>query len=157
MRRLHHPVRPQHIDMFPYGVNSKHMATQGEQPHAGFPEANYHTNAERLARAGLRVVVVEQTETPVQLAARNEERKKKGLPKVRGRSASALPACLVEPRRWQSVPAQQCRKATSLHRGSARVHIPLKTTLGVSKACRMLVRHACLRALVNEAGQYRSL
>ncbi len=56
---------------------------QGEQPHAGFPEANYHTNAERLARAGLRVVVVEQTETPAQLAVRNEERKKQRLPKVR--------------------------------------------------------------------------
>lgn len=33
---------------------------KGDQPHAGFPEANYHTHAEALARAGLRVVVVEQ-------------------------------------------------------------------------------------------------
>jgi hypothetical protein len=33
---------------------------QGEQPHCGFPENSYHMNCERLARAGLRVVVVEQ-------------------------------------------------------------------------------------------------
>lgn len=44
---------------------------------------NYHAHAERLARAGLRVVVVEQCETPAQLAERNEERKKQRLPKVR--------------------------------------------------------------------------
>lgn len=50
---------------------------QGEQPHCGFPEKNYHTHAERLARAGLKVVVVEQTETPEQLRIRNEERKAK--------------------------------------------------------------------------------
>jgi len=48
---------------------------QGEQPHCGFPEKNYHHNAERLARAGLKVVVMEQTETPDQLRIRNEERK----------------------------------------------------------------------------------
>jgi hypothetical protein len=33
---------------------------KGDQPHAGFPEAAYHTMAEQLARAGYRVVVVEQ-------------------------------------------------------------------------------------------------
>jgi hypothetical protein len=33
---------------------------KGEQPHAGFPEAAYHSMAEQLARAGYRVVVVEQ-------------------------------------------------------------------------------------------------
>ena len=49
---------------------------QGEQPHCGFPEAMYHQNAERLVRAGLRVVVIEQTETPEQLKARNENRQK---------------------------------------------------------------------------------
>ena len=43
---------------------------KGEQPHCGFPEKNHAANAERLARAGHRVVVVEQTETP---AARREE------------------------------------------------------------------------------------
>ena len=43
---------------------------KGEQPHCGFPEKNYAANAERLARAGMRVVVVEQVETPAQLAAR---------------------------------------------------------------------------------------
>jgi len=53
-----------------------------EQPHCGFPEASYAPYAEKLARAGLRVVVVEQTETPAALAARNEERKRKGLQKV---------------------------------------------------------------------------
>ena len=39
-------------------------------------------HAERLARAGLRVVVVEQSETPAQLAVRNEERRRQKLPKV---------------------------------------------------------------------------
>ena len=48
---------------------------KGEQPHCGFPEKNYHQNAERLARAGLKVVVVEQIETPDQLRIRNEEHK----------------------------------------------------------------------------------
>lgn len=56
---------------------------QGDQPHCGFPEVNYHMHAERLARAGLRVVVVEQSETPAQLAVRNEERRRQKLPKVR--------------------------------------------------------------------------
>jgi hypothetical protein len=32
----------------------------GSQPHAGFPEIKYHEMAEALARAGHRVVVVEQ-------------------------------------------------------------------------------------------------
>ncbi len=36
----------------------------------------YHQNAERLVRAGLRVVVIEQIETPEQLKARNEGRQK---------------------------------------------------------------------------------
>ena len=52
---------------------------RGDQPHAGFPENNYHRHAERLARAGHRVVVVEQTETPEGLAERNRERRAKGL------------------------------------------------------------------------------
>ena len=73
--------------MNPEGLRRR---VQGEQPHAGFPEANYHTHAERLARAGLRVVVVEQTETPAQLAVRNEERKKQRLPKVRSWSGEAM-------------------------------------------------------------------
>lgn len=36
----------------------------GEQPHAGFPEAVYFSMAEQLARAGYRVVVVEQVRGP---------------------------------------------------------------------------------------------
>ncbi|KAG2440549.1 hypothetical protein HYH02_010133 [Chlamydomonas schloesseri] len=52
---------------------------KGEQPHAGFPEVKYADMAEGLARAGYRVVVVEQTETPEMLAKRNEQRKKQGL------------------------------------------------------------------------------
>ena len=48
---------------------------KGEQPHCGFPEKNYAANAERLARAGHRVVVVEQVETPAQLAARRAGRR----------------------------------------------------------------------------------
>eukprot|EP00879_Flechtneria_rotunda_P025746 GHRR01027386.1.p1 GENE.GHRR01027386.1~~GHRR01027386.1.p1 ORF type:complete len:1037 (+),score=479.42 GHRR01027386.1:1366-4476(+) len=47
---------------------------KGDQPHAGFPEAAYRGMAEQLARAGYRVVVVEQTETPEQLRARNAAR-----------------------------------------------------------------------------------
>jgi DNA mismatch repair protein MSH6 len=33
---------------------------KGDQPHAGFPEVRYHDMAEALARAGYKVVVVEQ-------------------------------------------------------------------------------------------------
>jgi DNA mismatch repair ATPase MutS len=51
---------------------------KGDQPHVGFPEAAYHGMAEGLARQGYRVVVVEQTETPDALRARNEQRKKRG-------------------------------------------------------------------------------
>eukprot|EP00798_Chlamydomonas_sp_ICE-L_P022858 gene22858-30031_t len=51
---------------------------KGDQPHSGFPEVRYHDMAEGLARAGYRVVVVEQTETPDQLAERNAELKKRG-------------------------------------------------------------------------------
>lgn len=54
---------------------------KGDQPHAGFPEAAYAQMASRLARAGHRVVVIEQTETPDQLAVRNEQRRKAGLKK----------------------------------------------------------------------------
>ena len=54
---------------------------KGDQPHCGFPEAGYAAMAERLARAGHRVVVIEQTETPDALAKRNEERKRQGLKK----------------------------------------------------------------------------
>lgn len=52
---------------------------KGDQPHVGFPEVGYAQMAERLARAGHRVCVVEQVETPEMLAARNAERKKSGL------------------------------------------------------------------------------
>lgn len=54
---------------------------KGDQPHCGFPEAGYAAMAERLARAGHRVVVIEQTETPDGLAKRNEDRKRRGLKK----------------------------------------------------------------------------
>ena len=50
------------------------MHAQGEQPHCGFPEVQYLRHAERLVRQGLRVVVVEQTETPEMLRARNDAR-----------------------------------------------------------------------------------
>ena len=42
------------------GQNPLWPAPQGDQPHVGFPEASYEWAAERLVRAGLRVVVVEQ-------------------------------------------------------------------------------------------------
>ena len=45
---------------------------KGEQPHCGFPEKNYEAHAERLARAGHRVVVVEQVETPEMLEKRRK-------------------------------------------------------------------------------------
>ena len=38
---------------------------KGDQPHAGFPEAAYSAMAEKLARAGYRVVVVEQVRCAV--------------------------------------------------------------------------------------------
>lgn len=40
--------------------NTMLFVSQGEQAHAGFPEAAYAAMAEQLARAGYRVVVVEQ-------------------------------------------------------------------------------------------------
>lgn len=52
---------------------------KGDRAHAGFPEMAYASMAGGLVRANLKVVVVEQTETPEQLAARNEERKRRGL------------------------------------------------------------------------------
>lgn len=67
---------------------------QGEQPHAGFPEANYQQHAERLARAGLRVVVIEQTETPDQLKIRNEERRAKGQTKVLPCGSQTYSSCI---------------------------------------------------------------
>lgn len=57
---------------------------RGEQPHAGFPEAAYAGMAATLARAGVKVVVIEQTETPEALAARNEKRRQSGQKKVHG-------------------------------------------------------------------------
>lgn len=55
---------------------------KGDQPHAGFPEAAYAMNVERLVRAGKKAVVIEQVETPEQLAIRNEQRKKDKLKKI---------------------------------------------------------------------------
>ncbi|CAM6117172.1 unnamed protein product [Calypogeia fissa] len=46
---------------------------KGDQPHCGFPEKLYFENAEKLARKGYRVLVVEQTETPDQLEQRKRE------------------------------------------------------------------------------------
>ena len=51
------------------------MYMRGEQPHAGFPEKNYAMHAEQLARKGHRVVCIEQTETPEQLAERKRNDK----------------------------------------------------------------------------------
>lgn len=36
---------------------------KGDRPHCGFPEAAYHHHAETLARAGYKVVVIEQVNT----------------------------------------------------------------------------------------------
>lgn len=51
------------------------MYMRGDQPHAGFPEKNYAMHAEQLARKGHRVVCIEQTETPDQLAERKRKDK----------------------------------------------------------------------------------
>ncbi|KAL6525912.1 hypothetical protein OROMI_030307 [Orobanche minor] len=58
-------------------VGAKELGLQymkGEQPHCGFPEKNFLMNAEKLARKGYRVLVVEQTETPEQLELRRKEK-----------------------------------------------------------------------------------
>lgn len=58
-------------------VGAKELTLQymkGEQPHCGFPERNFSTNVEKLARKGYRVLVVEQTETPEQLELRRKEK-----------------------------------------------------------------------------------
>lgn len=65
---------------------------RGEQPHAGFPEAAYAGMAATLARAGVKVVVIEQTETPEALAARNEKRRLSGQKRVGGGRAGDLVA-----------------------------------------------------------------
>ncbi|PRQ21660.1 putative DNA mismatch repair protein MutS [Rosa chinensis] len=46
---------------------------KGEQPHCGFPEKNFSMHAEKLARKGYRVLVIEQTETPEQMELRRKE------------------------------------------------------------------------------------
>ncbi|XP_076885218.1 DNA mismatch repair protein MSH6-like [Bidens hawaiensis] len=57
-------------------VGAKELDLQymkGDQPHCGFPEKNFEVNAEKLARKGYRVLVVEQTETPDQLDKRRKQ------------------------------------------------------------------------------------
>lgn len=49
---------------------------KGHVAHAGFPEAAYGYNADRLVRAGYKVARVEQTETPDQLAVRKQQHKR---------------------------------------------------------------------------------
>ena len=51
-----------------------------EAPHVGFPEAQMQKYSEKLVQAGHKVGVVEQMETPKELAERNAN-KKKGVPK----------------------------------------------------------------------------
>lgn len=81
---------------------------KGDQPHAGFPEANYHSHAERLARAGYKVAVIEQTETPDQLKVRNEELKRRNQKqaKVVNRELVAVltQGTLYDPEMLQSSP-----------------------------------------------------
>ncbi|XP_076896230.1 DNA mismatch repair protein MSH6-like isoform X2 [Bidens hawaiensis] len=57
-------------------VGAKELDLQymkGDQPHCGFPEKNFEVHAEKLARKGYRVLVVEQTETPDQLDKRRKQ------------------------------------------------------------------------------------
>ncbi|XP_071726644.1 DNA mismatch repair protein MSH6 [Rutidosis leptorrhynchoides] len=57
-------------------VGAKELDLQymkGDQPHCGFPEKNFESNVEKLARKGYRVLVVEQTETPDQLDKRRKQ------------------------------------------------------------------------------------
>ncbi|KAK9055861.1 hypothetical protein SSX86_026948 [Deinandra increscens subsp. villosa] len=57
-------------------VGAKELDLQymkGDQPHCGFPEKNFEVNAEKLARKGYRVLVIEQTETPDQLDKRRKQ------------------------------------------------------------------------------------
>uniref|UniRef100_A0A061SDZ5 DNA mismatch repair protein MSH6 n=1 Tax=Tetraselmis sp. GSL018 TaxID=582737 RepID=A0A061SDZ5_9CHLO len=81
---------------------------KGDQPHCGFPEKNYHQNAELLARSGHRVVVIEQTETPEMLARRNEERQRRGEKKAtvvrREKVAVLTRATMMDPEMLASNP-----------------------------------------------------
>ncbi|KAL6768798.1 MSH6 [Auxenochlorella protothecoides x Auxenochlorella symbiontica] len=81
---------------------------RGEQPHAGFPEAAYAGMAATLARAGVKVVVIEQTETPEALAARNEKRRQSGQKKVnvvrREKVAVLTPGTLTDAEMVSSTP-----------------------------------------------------
>ena len=76
-------------------LNLSYMS--GDQPHAGFPEASFEAAAERLARAGCRVCVAEQTETPKALAARKAATGAKDKVVSRQKVALYTPGTLTEP------------------------------------------------------------
>ena len=80
------------------------MYMKGEQPHCGFPEKNYAANAERLARAGHRVVIVEQTETPAQLAERKAAGKTRDNVVMREKVAVLTRGTLVDPEMCEASP-----------------------------------------------------
>ena len=80
------------------GVSVLNLAyMSGDQPHAGFPEASFEASAERLARAGCRVCVAEQTETPKALAARKAATGAKDKVVARQKVALYTPGTLTEP------------------------------------------------------------
>jgi DNA mismatch repair protein MSH6 len=80
------------------GVSVLNLAyMSGDQPHAGFPEASFEASAERLARAGCRVCVAEQTETPKALAARKAATGAKDKVVSRQKVALYTPGTLTEP------------------------------------------------------------
>jgi DNA mismatch repair protein MSH6 len=88
----------------------------GDQPHAGFPEASFEASAERLAAAGCRVCVAEQTETPKALAARKAATGAKDKVVARQKVALYTPGTLTEPAMLASRPdAAYCVSICDLH------------------------------------------
>ncbi len=51
----------------------------GTKMHVGFPEKSLDRYTQELIRNGLKVVIVEQMETPDEMIQRNKEEKAKGL------------------------------------------------------------------------------
>lgn len=91
-------------------------AAQGDQPHCGFPEAKYLDCVERLVRHGLRVVVVEQTETPEMLKQRNDTRTP-GTKKVSESIAAIQNSLLAGYRTSQDHPARCNTTVIVAHQG----------------------------------------
>lgn len=74
---------------------------KGARPHVGFPESAYAKYADLLVQSGYKVARVEQTETPKELAARNQKEalaaKKKGKKFVKHKAVNREVCSILTP------------------------------------------------------------